>query len=182
MNIKNYILAFFILFSESAFGQASYSYQFAFKLYDNGKAVDFETFCKEYKFANVYGDIVDVCDTSNFQTSFHYAEKNAVYYVRISTIGSRFSFALYHNGKAMAFFFPFKITGQSYYYCDALEFNSGNFYFDFSEQELAKTDLDGSDRFYQVGKLDYDQLRKAFRKSDYHKRAAINYQLKSKQP
>lgn len=161
-----------ILITNFAYGQASYSYQFAFKLYNNGNAVDFETFCKEYKYANVYGDKLEICDKNSNKTDIGYNPKDSIFYVHISSIVHIFSFAIYHNDEVMTFFFPFD-ESSPYYYVDFLEFRKGNYYFDFRTEKLTKAEGIAYGQFYKLKEVNYEQLEKAFNESDYLGREKI---------
>lgn len=166
-------LLFLISLSHFAFGQRGYSYQFAFKLYDNGKPVDFKTFCKEYKYVNVYGDILDISDKNSNKTDIGYNSKDSIFYVDISSMVYTFSFALHHNNQVMTFFFPFEKRTPNYYYVDALEFRKGNYYFDFRNEILPKADSIAYGQFYKVNKVNYEELEKAFNESNYLGRELI---------
>ena len=121
MNI--FRITFIIVLTTIAFenvnAQASYLTVLAFQLLDeNGKRVDYETFCKEYEIANTFGNKIKVCDETANQ-SFVTFDKNTNYFVlEIHTIGPRFSFALYHNNKIMTVFIPFTAQGTQ----NALQF------------------------------------------------------------
>lgn len=171
--MKNLIILILILITNFAYGQVSYSYQFAFKLYDNGKPVDFKTFCEEYKYVNVYGDILDICDKNSNKTDIGYNAKDSIFYVHISSIVHNFSFALHHNNQVMTFFFPFEKRTPNYYYVDSLEFKKGNFYFDFRTEKLSKANDIAYGQFYKLKDINYEQLEKAFNESEYLGREKI---------
>jgi hypothetical protein len=164
--IKILLLLILFLKVNFAFSQYSYSYSFAFKLYNNDKIVDINEFCNEFTFANVYGDKFKISENNN-EFGLSYDPISSLYYVHISSIGSRFSIALYYKDEIMTLFFPFDESHPSYYF-DRLDFISGDFLFELENEKLDKINITQTLKEYlKVESIDYKELSKLFMESDY---------------
>ncbi|UPQ79336.1 hypothetical protein M0M57_00510 [Flavobacterium azooxidireducens] len=164
--IKILILLILFLKVNFAFSQYSYSYSFAFKLYNNDEIVDVSKFCNEFTFANVYGHKFKLCK-NNSEFGLSYDPVNAIYYAHISSIGSRFSIALYYKDEIMTLFFPFDESHPSYYF-DRLDFKTGDFLFDLNDENLSNIKIaKDTKEFLKVESIDYIKLSKLFIESNY---------------
>ena len=159
--IKMLILFILFLKVNFAFSQYSYSYSFAFKLYNNDRIVDINEFCNEFTFANVYGDRFNLCE-NNSEFGLSYDPINAIYYVHISSIGSRFSIALYYKEEIMTLFFPFDESHPSYYF-DRLDFKTGDFLFELDDEKLNNIKIAKTTKEHlKVESINYDKCNLPF--------------------
>ena len=120
--MKNSIILLFLLVSNlQVDGQASYDTQIAFILrVENNKKINLERFKTEFKFADVYGRTIPNEDLKHY---FEYDKKTNYFILNITSVGPRFSFALYHNNNSMIIYLPF--NHEHNYYALDFKFKQG---------------------------------------------------------
>ena len=161
-------LIFFLLFaiSNHSDAQPSYSTSIAFRIIDeDGELVDKDRFNAEYKIANVFGNFIKPEDNA-----FHYYPDKGYFHLEISTIGPRFSFALYHRDKTMSFFIPFYAKAdperQKQYALD-IQVVEGDYLLNFKVNKKNSFLLNSNIPFYKIEDINWSKHGKKFRKSEY---------------
>ncbi|WP_296312075.1 hypothetical protein [Winogradskyella sp. UBA3174] len=159
--MKNLIILLFLLISNiHVEAQASYDTQIAFILRDgNNEKINLERFKKEYKFADVFGKTISNEDLKHY---FYYDEETNYFILNITTIGPRFSFALYHNDSSMIIYLPFNHK-QNYYALD-FKFRPERYLFDFSTKNKEKLYLNSNMPYYLIDNINWKKQKKTSEK------------------
>jgi len=164
--LKNLIILIFLLISNlQVEAQASYDTQIAFILRDeNNEKINLERFKEEYKFADVYGRTIPNEDLKHY---FDYDEETNYFILNITTIGPRFSFALYHNNSSMTIYLPFNNKNNYNYYALDFKFRPGRSLFDFSTKDREKVYLNSNMPYYLIDNINWRKQRKKLMNSNY---------------
>jgi len=164
IKMKNTIVILVLLASNLLVkAQASYDTRIAFILQDEyGKSINFKQFKEEYQLADVYGSIVA---EENLKHYIEYDEKTNYFVLNITTIGPRFSFALYHRNRSMVIYLPFKHNHN--YYALNFKFKPGKYLFDFSIENKEKIYFNSNMPHYIIKKVNWRKQNKKLKSSSY---------------
>jgi len=164
-NIKLTIVFLFI-FQNYIYSQPSYSTSVAFRLIDEyNEFIDMAKFKEEYKIANVFGNFVT---HEYFESYIHYDPKSHYFYLDVSTIGPRYSFALYHENKVMTMFIPFhRNFKRQKQYAINIQIIEGDFLLEFKTKEKNKIMLNSNIPYYRIKNINWKKQRRKFLKSEY---------------
>lgn len=162
--MKNLVILLVVLAcSVQVQAQASWSTRFSFILYNEiNEKIDLKTFCEEYQLADVMGRIIPEKELKHHLT---YDDETGYFILDITTIGPRFSFALYHNNTCMAIYLPFEHTNV--YYAAEFKFRKGKYLFDFNIEDKEKLYLKSNMPSYKIEKINWRKQQSHFEKSDY---------------
>lgn len=112
----------------TAIAQPSYSIGFAFKLYDrNGKPVDYERFCNEFKFTRADGtDDQTPCTNENIDRRYFYNDTTMLFLTRESVVYSDSRRKIIHGADTMMLILKGGFSIKSYT-IDSLTIKPGGF-------------------------------------------------------
>ncbi len=132
---------------------------------DNNEKINLERFTDEYQLSDVFGRIVPTDELIHY---LFYDEETGYFVLDLTTIGPRFSFALYHKKSCMAIYLPF-VRDRSVrdYYAVDIKFKEGVYLFDFEIKNKEKLFFKSNMPCYVVDNINWKKQSRKFSKSEY---------------